>query len=270
MVEVVPHLRHYDADYGNFKNELYAEIRREAYGVDIGQSSWLTSDELDRVVQHLALSPSKVLLDVACGSGGPALRVAELTGCSIEGVDIHNDAIAAANSMVAERRLSARAHFQVGDAAARLPFPDASCDAILCNDAINHLPDRKRVITEWSRLLKRGGRMLFTDPITVTGPLTKPEIAIRSSIGFFLFVPPGYDAQVIAECGLDLIACEDVTENMATVAERRRAARASHEAQLRKIEGDSTYEGQQEFLTVASRLAAERRLSRLLYVAEKK
>ncbi|HZQ69003.1 MAG TPA: methyltransferase domain-containing protein [Terriglobales bacterium] len=270
MGEAGPALRHYDADYGNFKNALYAEIRREAYGVDIGQSSWLTCDELDRFVQHLDLSPAKVLLDVACGSGGPALRVAERTGCSVTGVDIHKDAIAAAKSMVAERGLLDRAEFRVGDAAARLPFVDASFDAILCNDAINHLPDRKRVLTEWSRVLKRGGRMLFTDPITVTGPLTKPEIEIRSSIGFFLFVPLGYDERVIAECGLHLLTREDVTENMATIAERRRAARASHEAELREIEGDQTYEGQQEFLVVASRLAAERRLSRFLYVAEKK
>ena len=37
-------VRHYDANYGNFQTELYAEIRREAFGEDIGQSSWLTAD----------------------------------------------------------------------------------------------------------------------------------------------------------------------------------------------------------------------------------
>jgi hypothetical protein len=39
---------HYNANYGNFQTELYAEIRREAFGEDIGQNSWLTSDEQDR------------------------------------------------------------------------------------------------------------------------------------------------------------------------------------------------------------------------------
>lgn len=269
MGESVPQLRHYDANYGNFKSELYAQIRREAFGEDIGQSSWLTADELDRFIIRLNLGAGKTLLDVACGSGGPALHIASRTGCSVKGLDIHKDAIDAAISQVAERRLSDRAEFQLADAAGRLPFADASFDAITCFDAINHLPERKRVIGEWSRTLKPGGRILFTDPITVTGALTGTEIAVRSSIGFFLFVPLGYDEQIIQECGLRLLAREDVTENMASVAERRRAARAAREPQLREIEGDQTYEGQQEFLTVASHIAAERRLSRFMYVAEK-
>ena len=46
--------------------------------------------------------------------------------------------------------------------------------------------------------------------------------------------------------------CEDVTANMAKVAETRRAARASRSAALREIEGDQAYDGQQEFLAVAA------------------
>jgi hypothetical protein len=56
---------------------------------------------------------------------------------------------------------------------------------------------------------------------------------------------------------------------LAKVAERRCAARASRSTALRAIEGDQTYEGQQEFLTVASRIAREGRLSRFVYVSEK-
>jgi hypothetical protein len=76
-------------------------------------------------------------------------------------------------------------------------------------------------------LLKLGGRLLFTNPITVTGALTNAEIAVRSSAGFYLFVPHGYDERAIAQCGLRLLVSEDVTENMAKVAEARLAARAS-------------------------------------------
>ena len=91
----------------------------------------------------------------------------------------------------------------------------------------------------------------------------------RSSIGFFLFVPPDYDERVIAEHGLRLLAHEDVTENMAMIAERRCAARASRSAALREIEGDETDVAQQDFLDTAARIARERRLSRFLYVAER-
>lgn len=197
------------------------------------------------------------------------MRIATTIRCSVVGVDVHEQAIATANSLAAQRGLSERAQFQVADATTQLPFPNASFDAIACIDAINHLPNRPRVIADWARLLKPGGRLLFTDPITVTGPLTNDEIAVRSSIGFFLFVPRDYDERVIAQCGLRLLTCEDVTANMAEVAERRRAARAARGAALREIEGDQTYEGQQEFFAVASRIASEGRLSRLVYVAEK-
>ena len=262
-------VRHYDANYGNFQTELYAEIRREAFGEDIGQSSWLTADEQDRFLGLLELSPGKRLLDVACGSGGPALRIATKTGCSVVGIDMHEDAVSTANSLAAHDGLSDRAEFRVANAAEPLPFPDAFFDAITCIDAINHLPDRPRVLSDWARLLKPGGRLLFTDPITVTGPLTNHEIAVRGSIGFFLFVPLDYDRTVIAQCGLRLLVCEDVTANMAEMAERRGAARASRSHLLREIEGAETYDGQQTFFAVAARIAKERRLSRFLYVVEK-
>jgi SAM-dependent methyltransferase len=150
-----------------------------------------------------------------------------------------------------------------------LPFADASFDAITCIDAINHLPERPRVIAEWARLLKVGGQLLFTDPVTLTGPLTNAEVAIRSSAGVYLFVPHGYDERVIAQSGLHLLVCEDVTGNMAKVAEARRAARASRSSVLREIEGDQTYDGQQEFLAVAASVAGEGRLSRFVYVSKK-
>ncbi len=260
---------YYDANYGNFSTELYSEIRREAFGDDIGQNSWQTAEEQDLFLGWLDLSTGKTLLDVACGSGGPALRIAASTGCSLVGIDLHEQAIATAKSLAFQRNLKERAEFYVVNASEELPFPDASFDAITCIDAINHLPDRPLVIAKWERLLKSGGRLLFTDPVTVTGPLTNEEIAVRSSAGFFLFVPKGYDKDVIAQSGLRLLVCRDVTANMAAVAEKRRAARESRSTAVRQVEGDRAYETQQNLLAMTARLAGEGRLSRFAYLSEK-
>jgi SAM-dependent methyltransferase len=260
---------YYDANYGNFQTKLYSEIRREAFGDDIGQNSWLTAEEQDLFLSWLDLSAGKTLLDVACGSGGPALRIAASTGCSVVGIDLHEQAIATAKALASQRNLRERAEFCVGNAGEQLPFPDMRFDAITCVDAVNHLPNRPRVLAEWARLLKPGGRLLFTDPATVTGPLTNEEIAVRSSAGFFLFVPRDYDKEVIAQSGLQLLECKDATANMATVAEKRRAAREARSAAVRQIEGDQRYEAQQNFLAMTARLAGEGRLSRLAYLSEK-
>ena len=260
---------HYDANYRNFQTELYEQIRRDAFGEDVGQNSWLTANELDRFQNWLNLSPSKSLLDVACGAGGPALHITAVTGCSVIGIDIHEQAIKAANASAAERGLTQLAEFRVVDAAEQLPFPDDSFDAVSCIDAINHFPDRQGIIGEWHRVLRPSGRLLFTDPIVVTGPLTNAEVAVRSSAGFYMLVPQGYDEQVIVHYGMRVAAVENLTQNMADVAERRKEARKSRELALREIEGDQAYEAQQEFLAVANLLAKEGRLSRFAFMAEK-
>jgi 2-polyprenyl-3-methyl-5-hydroxy-6-metoxy-1,4-benzoquinol methylase len=259
----------YDANYGNFRTELYAEIRRDAFGEDIGQNSWLTADEQDKFLAWLDLTAGKAVLDVACGAGGPTLRIAALTVCVVIGVDVHEQAILTARSLASQHGLQSRADFRVVDAEGQLPFADASFDAITCIDAINHLPERPRVLADWARMLKPGARLLFTDPTVVTGPLSNAEIAVRSSSGSYLFVPRNYDEQIIASCGLRLVTSEDRTSNMAEIAERREKARESRSAALRRIEGDAAYEDQQRFLSVGAQLARERRLSRYLYVAEK-
>lgn len=259
----------YDATYGCFEAALYRDIRRETWDEDFGQNGWITAREQDQFIRRLCIGPGARLLDVACGSGGPTLRVAARSGAQVTGVDIHADAIATARRKADALGLDKSARFEVVDARGSLPFPDATFDAVMCIDAINHLENRPRTLTDWARVLKPGGRLLFTDPIIVTGPLTNEEIAIRSSIGFFLFVAPDTSDRMLADAGLELTYKEDLTEALATSASNWRSARAKRSSELTKLEGETTFEGQQRFLEVAARIARERRLSRFAYAARK-
>jgi cyclopropane fatty-acyl-phospholipid synthase-like methyltransferase len=259
----------YGASYGGFASDTYAEVRRDTYGEELGQSSWLTREELDRFATELALGPSSRLLEIGSGSGGPALHLVRSTGCEVVGIDVNEDGVANATRLAREAELDARASFVRADASQPLPFESESFAALLSVDAINHLPDRPRLFADWARVIQAGGRVLFTDPVTVTGPLGSDEVAIRASIGYFLFVPHGEDERLLQEAGLRVLEVEDATENMATVADRWRAARAKRADALREIEGDETFDGQQRFLEVAATLARERRLSRFVYLAEK-
>jgi ubiquinone/menaquinone biosynthesis C-methylase UbiE len=260
----------YGTSYGGFAESVYAEVRREAYGDEVGQASWLTREELDRFAADLRLDASSRLLEVASGSGGPALHVCRQTGCEVVGIDFSEEGVANANRLASETGLSDRAFFLQADATQPLEFESESFSGILCVDAINHLAGRDRIFEEWLRVLQPGGRVLFTDPTTVTGLLGIDEIVTRASIGYFVFLPLGDDERLLKEAGFEVLAVEDATENMAEMAARWRDARAEREGALREIEGDDTFEGQQRFLEVASRLARERRLSRFIYLAEKR
>jgi SAM-dependent methyltransferase len=149
------------------------------------------------------------------------------------------------------------------------PFEVTSFDAILCVDAINDLRGRSEIFRDWARVLEPGGRLVFNDPVTVTGPLGSDELAIRSSIGYFLFVPEGENDRLLSAAGLSVISIEDTTESLADVARRRRDARGEREQELRRLEGAEAYEGRQRFFEIVSTLARERRLSRFAYLAEK-
>jgi SAM-dependent methyltransferase len=259
----------YGATYGKFLAGVREQARREAYGEDIGQNSWLLADAYRRYLGWLALEPASHALDVACGAGGPALFLARARGCHVEGMDIQGAAVAAAAQMAREANLDAQAHFQQGDASQPLPFAAGSFDALLCIDAINHLPNRPRVLLEWQRVLKPGGRLLFTDPAVVTGLVSNEELALRSSNGYFLFTPPGEDERLLQAAGFELLRQEDSTADAALLARRRLDARAAHREALLALEGQDAYERMQRFLTVAALLAGERRLSRLVYLARK-
>jgi hypothetical protein len=103
----------------------------------------------------------------------------------------------------------------------------------------------------------------------LTGPVSNEELAARSNIGFFLFVPPEVTERFIREAGFRLLRREDVTENIALTSGRWHTARQRHRDDLLRIEGEERFEGLQRFTAAVYKLTRERRLSRFVFVAEK-
>jgi SAM-dependent methyltransferase len=258
----------YDSHYAHLTSKALSDVRRETYDEDLGQSSWITLAEAREWFGLLSLAPGRRVLEVACGSGGMTRRMAEETGATAIGVDINVHGIEAATA-AANRAGATSVSYQVVDAGTRLPFPDASFDALFCNDAINHLPGRVGVFAEWHRVLKPGGRLLFTDPIVVTGPITNEEVRVRSSIGFYLFVPAGWNEAQLERTGFVVEAIHDVTAAETSVSGKWRDARARRREALVALEGERDFDGLQRFLETVWTLSREKRLSRFAYVAQK-
>ena len=256
----------YDRNFARSADELNAAIRAAAFGEDIGQFSWTTADEHRRFQAELGLGPDSRVLEVASGSGGPALFLVRSTGCRVTGIDIHEGGIETANSTACESGLEERASFVFHDAQEPLPFADASFDAVVCIDSMNHLFDRGAVFREWSRVLNDDGTFLFTDAVIVCAPLRREEMVRRSpAMGEFLFTPFGWYERALAEAGFTDVRVEDVTANIVGVAERWHAARMEAENELRELEGTAKFEEFQQFLTTTAVVAREGRLGRYAY-----
>jgi 2-polyprenyl-6-hydroxyphenyl methylase/3-demethylubiquinone-9 3-methyltransferase len=106
-------------------------------------------------LQRAGVEPGSRILDVACGAGLVASPVAE-AGYSVTGIDLAAGAIEAARARVDGRSLE----FHVGDAYAT-GERDASFDAVLLMDMLEHVDRPAEVIREAARVVRPGGPVIF-------------------------------------------------------------------------------------------------------------
>jgi SAM-dependent methyltransferase len=112
----------------------------------------------DRVVAELDARPGLVFLDLACGTGGVALRAAR-RGADVTGIDIAPDQLEKARAAAESDGLEIR--FDEGDCEA-LPYADAAFDAVASVFGMIFAPSHARAAAELARVTRSGGRVAFT------------------------------------------------------------------------------------------------------------
>jgi ubiquinone/menaquinone biosynthesis C-methylase UbiE len=259
----------YNTAYDNFAEEVERQVRAETYGEDLGQTGWMTAAEFRRFLAFLEVKRGARILEVGFGAGGCALYAAEAESLQVTGIDINENGVRNARELAESKGLATRVRFERMNASQPLPFADAAFDAIFSNDAICHLDGRPAVLKEWYRVLAPGGRMLFSDAMVVTGILTSEELAVRSSIGHYLFLPMGENERLIREAGFTLLRADDLTASAETIARNWHDARERRREDLIRIEGETNFQGLQNFLSCVHLVSKERRLSRYAYLARK-
>lgn len=259
----------YDSAYGNYESATYRQVRIETYGEDFGQTSWVTTEESNAIPQLLGLRSDSFVLELGCGSGGYALHLAEKVGCRLIGLDTNKPGVRNANQLALARGLASQVRFEECDASKNLPFDDNTFDAVFSNDVLCHLPGRPEVLVEMFRVLNPGGRMLFSDALVIGGMVSHEEIATRSSIGFYVYSPPGENERLMERAKFRNIHVKDTTESAARIAKQWYHAREKRKEELVAAEGNINFEGLQRFLSCVHVLTSEKRLLRYLYVASK-
>ena len=140
--------------------------RAEAYAAS---PSHARGADLEIVTEFANPGPADRCLDIACGPGHTALRMARAAGLVIA-ADIAPGMLDTTRRLAAERGLD-NVLVQYAEAAA-LPFSDASFDLVTCRIAPHHFADVPGFLAEVARVLAPAGRFVLEDSLAPDDPDT--------------------------------------------------------------------------------------------------
>lgn len=221
----------YDAFYAAWGQSptLRRIWQRHASGSDFPEEfehiSFLSLAQLTSLEQGLALSADELLVDLACGAGGPGLWVAMQSGSLLVGIDQSRVAVERARERAIRLGIGDRATFSQGVFAAT-NLAAASVDAVMTVDALQYAPDKTKAVAEIARILRPGGRFGF-----VVFELDAAHVA-----GLPLWEDPVSDYRPLLEdAGFEVIGYEQLpkwSEQVVATYDAVLAARDELEAEL--------------------------------------
>lgn len=121
----------------------------------------LFQEAAEKLIQHAAIQPGERVLDLGCGTGIVARVAAEHLGNgeNVTGVDINPGMLDVARSVSAETHPGIE--WQQGSAE-DLPLARSSFDVVLSQQAFQFLENRETALKEIHRVLRPGGRLVFS------------------------------------------------------------------------------------------------------------
>ncbi|MEQ9404848.1 MAG: class I SAM-dependent methyltransferase [Cyclobacteriaceae bacterium] len=205
------------------KPDLFEEIIKRLIEKGINQSAVTRSDisGVDEFhVRGAAVSielagtiniTGKKVLDIGCGLGGPCRMLAEEFNCTATGIDLSNEYIRTAIAISRLVKLDDKTSFIQGDAT-KLPFDDASFDIVWTQHAQMNIPDKSRLYSEISRVLKSGGHFMYYDIFRKTDEEVTYPMPWAGSADMSFLITTEEMHQILSKFGLSATSAIDQTD----------------------------------------------------------
>jgi len=166
----------------------------------------------DELVKSCNITKDSYVLEIGCGVGLTPIYLAKKYGCRIMAIDLSREMIEKAKERAEKKGVADKIEFKVADAQ-KLPFKDNIFDAVILESVMAFIPDKKKAMKEFMRVVKKGGYIGFTEVAWVKKPPADMEKKMDDFAGSKLLSPQEWK-QVLVDAGLTGIVAKTYKLNM--------------------------------------------------------
>jgi len=176
----------------------------------------------DALAERARIGNGTRVVDFCAGLGGPSRYFAHRYGADVTGIELTPVRVKGAEELTRRVGLEGRVRVIEGNVM-QVPLANDSVDVVVSQEALLHVPDKPRTLKEAYRVLKPGGRLVFTDWVAHR-PLSDADKALMwdGMAVTGLYDLPAY-AELVGQAGFIVSPAEDLTHEWGEVLTHRLA-----------------------------------------------
>lgn len=153
------------------------------------------------------------VLDIGAGFGGTARHLARTFGCHVTCLNLSETENRRNRKMTKEQGLDHLIEVVDGNFE-NLPYPDNYFDIVWSQDAILHSGEREKVMQEMARVVRKGGEIIFTDPMQADNCPDGVLDQILERIHLESLASPSFYRETAKKLDLEEVGFEDYSQHL--------------------------------------------------------